>query len=251
MERKLLWKIKRKGYYIINTLFGHRQYKKFVVITRSRTGSYLLISLLKNHPNIVAEGEAFNFIAPKSCQTIWEKEVFTKKLSKVKYVGFKIFYYHPLDSDDKSVWDNLKSDKSIKIIHLRRENMLNTIVSRKIAGKTNIWKKQNSGEIPVEERKVTLDPEECVEKFERTKKWETQTRQDFKDHPFFELTYEELTAHKQDTMNAIFSFLQLDSIPVESSLKKQNKETLRDLVTNYDEIEQGLKETPYAEFLNP
>ena len=80
------------------------QYNKFVIIARSRTGSNLLRSYLNSHPNIEAHDELFRELKRKSCQEIW-KGLFIKKNKKIKYVGFKIFYYHPLEGSDNSIWN--------------------------------------------------------------------------------------------------------------------------------------------------
>mgnify|MGYP006437466411 CR=1 FL=1 len=42
------------------SIFDHENFTKFIVLSRSRTGSNLLISMLNSHPNISAEGEKFS-----------------------------------------------------------------------------------------------------------------------------------------------------------------------------------------------
>jgi len=97
-----------------NSLFGNKKYNKFIVITRSRTGSNLFMSLLGSHPNIIARGELFRSLDGKSCKETWGN-TFTNMPKHVKYFGFKIFYYHPLDSDDREIWELLKNDSKIKV----------------------------------------------------------------------------------------------------------------------------------------
>lgn len=77
---------------LIQMLFWNYNYKKFIIITRSRTGSNLLISLLNNHPEIEAHGEIFRRLNGKTPKEIMAN-YFSQKPNRIKYVGFKIFYY--------------------------------------------------------------------------------------------------------------------------------------------------------------
>lgn len=247
--KKLL--VSMKNYLSIkrDAIFGNTDYDKFVIVTRSRTGSNLLKSLLNSHPEIIAEGELFRRLEGRSCKDIWDN-TFISRSKKVKYVGFKLFYYHPLDSDDKKVWDFIKNDENIKIIHLTRENILRTVVSREIADKTNTWTNKTNRNITKDEKQIKLDINYCLNEFELTKNSEEKTRVDFADHDFIQLSYEELSDNKQSVMNKLFQFLSVDKVDVSSSYKKQNVEKLKDLVTNYNEVHEKLEKTKWAIFLN-
>ncbi len=39
--------------------FGNTDYRRFMILSRTRTGSTMLLSLLNSHPNVYAEGEIF------------------------------------------------------------------------------------------------------------------------------------------------------------------------------------------------
>ena len=110
------------------------------MLAHARSGSNYLLSLLNSHKSIHIEGEEFNTIGKKDTKTIWSS-IFKKRLHYVKICGFKIFYYHPRDSDDRSVWDIIKADKSIKLIHIYREDLLRSYLSLEIARRTNDWVK--------------------------------------------------------------------------------------------------------------
>ena len=49
----------RLAWYGLLAPFGHEDYVPFIVLTRSRTGSNLLVSFLNGHPDIFCEGEIF------------------------------------------------------------------------------------------------------------------------------------------------------------------------------------------------
>lgn len=232
-----------------NQLFGDKKYDKFIVITRSRTGSNLLMSFLNSHPDIIAKGELFRRLEGQSCKKVWEI-IYTKKPKHIKYVGFKIFYYHPLDSEDREVWNYIKKDKSIKLIHLTRQNMLETVVSRQIADKTNVWTNKNKNNIQLVDKQVEINIDHCLNEFKLTQESENRTRNEFKRDFFLEITYEELVKDKQDKMNQVFNFLNLKEIEVNTSYKKQNKENIEDLVINYNDLRLALEKSKWSYLLD-
>lgn len=231
-------------------LFGHNGYKKFIIITRSRTGSNLLVSLLDSHPNIEAYGEMFNRLHGRSSQRVWNG-VFGYKSRNVKLVGFKIFYYHPQDSEDTWVWDTIYGDTSIPIIHLTRDNTLQTFLSRQIAAKTKVWHDKSGGKaMDAADKRVVLNPVECIEEFERTETWEHEADRRTQKHRAFKVSYEELTGESQsETLNAIQEFLGVEPIRLASEMRKQNTESLEDLIENFEELEAALKGTKWERFL--
>ncbi len=123
---------------------GQSQYRKFVVVTRARTGSNLLISLLNSHPQVDARGEMFREMKGQSVESRLDR-VFRRRPRRIEAVGFKIFYYHPLDDHHSQVWDRLCSMDDLYILHLKRRNVLRTVTSRKLAGSTDIWLDKGRG----------------------------------------------------------------------------------------------------------
>jgi len=188
----------RNGFY---RLFGSKNYGKFIIITRSRTGSNLLISLLNSHPEIEAYGEMFNQLHGLTSEWIWNS-IFGFKSSSVKFVRFKIFYYHPLNSDDRWIWNKIYSDNTIPVIHLVRDNTLQTFLSKQIADKTKVWQNQNGKNFfDDESKRVYLNPKKYLEVFERTERWVNDTDQKPANHRTIKISYEEITGDKQsDTL---------------------------------------------------
>ena len=117
---------------------GHEEYARFVIIARSRTGSNMLVSYLSSHPNTNVSGEVFARIRGKSEASTW-RNIFCRHRPDIAAVGFKIFYYHPLDSSSRLVWKWIEGDTRMRVIHLTRNNILRTLLSRKISELTDIW----------------------------------------------------------------------------------------------------------------
>ncbi|MFN3917678.1 MAG: Stf0 family sulfotransferase [Flavobacteriales bacterium] len=230
---------------------GAKAYKKFIIITRSRTGSNFLISLLNDHPNIHALGEEYSKIGSKSTQRIWN-QIFCKKPKNIHLVGFKLFYYHPLDSEDKSVWEIIQKDPEIRLIHLTRKNLLRTYVSREIAKKTDVWSSNESGGklISKEQKKIELNISHCMADIENTINWQNTFKNRFENHKILEINYEQLSNDTHKTMHEVFDFLETAQHPVTSELKKQNTESLSELISNYAEVSKAFTLSGLKQFLN-
>lgn len=225
---------------------------KFVVITRLRTGSNLRVNLLGSHPDIATYGEMFNQLHGLTSEWIWNS-IFGFKSRSVKFVGFKIFYYHPLNSDDRWIWDKIYSDNTIPVIHLVRDNTLQTFLSKQIADKTKVWQNQNGKNFfDDESKRVYLNPKKCLEVFERTERWVNDTDQKLANHRTIKISYEEITGDKQsDTLEKIQPFLGVSPMALSSGMRKQNNENeaVADLIENYSEIESALTGTRWEKFL--
>ncbi|MDT0650821.1 sulfotransferase [Autumnicola edwardsiae] len=246
----------KKGYsWILKTktslsyeMYGDKNYEKYVIISRSRTGSTWLMTLLRYHPNLICEGEIFKHLRGKSCLQIWN-EFFHKKPKRIKQVGFKLFYNHPYDQD-QDVWDIIEADRDIRIIHLTRRNYLRSYLSEKIGEKTKKWTESihKPDNLLIQDKKVTLDYEECQRIFERTQQNEINTRKRFRNHDFIEVAYEDLQENKEEVLSKIFGFLGVSFIVEEVPNKKQNPERISDLLINYKDLKAQLAKTQWRDF---
>lgn len=234
--------------YLATRLVGQEDYAKFVMISRSRTGSNLLVSLLDSHPNVYARHEVFQRLNGRPYKKIWRQH-FGKQPYYIKAAGFKIFYYHPLDADCPDLWRDLIADRAIKIIHLTRANILNTLVSRKIAGLTDAWSsndKSSSADKGVQQ--ISFTPEELSEGFQQTRNWETEFASLFAAHPIYPLTYESLIAHQDEQFRRITEFLGVPAYRPRSQFKKQSKAGQKEIVSNYDELKDRFSKTEWRDF---
>ena len=254
--KKMAFKLKRLKAIALNifkklsnfydVLSGTSDYGKFVVIGQERTGSNLLITLLQSHPKIKAYGGRFMRLGGKSCEEV-RKEIFPQKSNMT--IGFKLFYTHPLDSGDKSIWNTIEEDTTFRIIHLQRKNLLRAHISKLVALKTDVW--INSGErIPLEARSVHVDVEIMLADLDRVSKLIKETRSKFKNHKTIEVAYEDIIGRREETINRILSFLGVNQMRLQSRLKKINTEKLKDIVLNFEELKKSLEGTEYASMLD-
>jgi LPS sulfotransferase NodH len=233
----------------IHRFIGDRQYGKFVIITRSRSGSSLLMGLLNSHPDVLAKGEMYRRLYGRNSGKLWNR-IFSKKNKKISQVGFKIFYYHPLDSKDRSVWDFIKSDSNIRIIHLTRRDKLKTYLSKVIALKTDEWyNKKKKSKLSLEKRKVNLNPSDFIRECETIKSWEKSVATTFASHRVINVYYEDLVSDNSRVMSNIFRFLDISQVEVKPSYTKQNTESIDQLVLNYEEFSEVVRKTEWGYLL--
>ncbi|WP_115461534.1 sulfotransferase domain-containing protein [Winogradskyella aurantiaca] len=228
-----------------NQLFGYKDYHKFVIISTSRTGSTFLMSLLNKHPNIICEGEVFKKLNGKSCLNIWNS-LFSKRPKSIKQVGFKLFYFHPYE-DDQAVWDYLLKDKTIKIIHLKRKNQFRVYLSQRIGLKTKQWteSKYKPHNLSTQDKLVSIDVLESKKAIEEIITYENKTDSQFKEHSMHELFYEDLEKDHLKEIAQAYEFLKVPYAEVEVVNTKQNKETVKQLVSNFEELEKGYKNSSF------
>ncbi len=224
--------------------------KKFIVLTRSRTGSNMLLSLLRSHPNIRAEGEILNRLKGRNFQDIIST-AFSKQPFYVKAKGFKVFYYHPLDGDNDALMNYLTGIENLYVIHLMRKNIIRTLVSRKIAGIQDVWETStnNSSGEPAAKKAVSFTIEEIDEDVNETKLWGQKAEKLFEKNKLINVFYEDLVADRDAEFKKITDFLEVRQTMPSTALKKQNPESLKNLIVNYDELAKNSANRDWQEFL--
>ncbi|MGC1506805.1 hypothetical protein [Ketobacter sp.] len=225
-------------------LFGGRDYQKFMVLTKSRTGSNLLLSYLNSHPNVYCEGEKFWKLSGRNYKTILQS-AYRKQPAYIKAKGFKIFYYHPLDQETCDVWGDLARMEDIRVIHLQRRNVLKSHVSHKIAVANDQWMSTHQGRGAAEKKKVYISVEELRDVFEKTESRAEAANTTFKNHKTITVFYEDFV-RDPEVYQQILDFLGMDRLPPRTVLKRQNPEKLPDLVENYSELKAAYKDTRWA-----
>jgi LPS sulfotransferase NodH len=229
-------------------LFGHQVDQRFAIVGNARTGSNFLLGGLKSSPAIRVYHEIFashnrkvgeNF--DKILSTIYQYES-----KSTRMVGFKVFYNHLTDEE----WKKLVAHKDLKIIHLTRRNRLRTVISLEIAFKTGQWTKSGHAGSQ-EEKRITLHPGKLLQRLQQIEEGELLTRNRYCDRQILEVVYEEMVESPNDVFAEVAAYLGMNGIdPDKIRLKKQNPESLEQLIVNYNEIEAVLKNTPYAEYLD-
>ena len=238
---------KKLGYYWWPTVLGHTDFTPFIVLARSRTGSNLLITLLESHPHIRADGEILHSLEGRDGADVLAK-TFCKQPIRIKARGFKVFYYHPIDDDSGGVWRTLAGMDHLRVIHLKRRNVLRTLVSRKVAGARDEWVTESGAPASFTDKAVALAARELAEGFARTRAWEEGGDEMFSRHPLLSVHYEDLADDPNGVFREITDFLGVPYARPSTTLRRQNPERLSDLVTNYEELKGAFQGTELEEF---
>jgi LPS sulfotransferase NodH len=234
-----------------------RDYARFVILGMGRSGSNLLASSLRSHESIVAFGEIFN--NAKMDHILWEYPgyestprqiarrardatgfietvVFKPMPRQTRAVGFKLFYYHARDGGWRDIWPYLQA-MDLKVIHLKRKNLLALQLSMTLALKTNEWSTRQEG-VKQDKRKCALPYESCLKGFEAVTQWQEEADQFFTGKDKLEVWYEDLNANYEATINTVQRFLKVEIQPARSPLKKQSGLPLSETILNYQELKE-------------
>ncbi|HLO14940.1 MAG TPA: Stf0 family sulfotransferase [Anaerolineales bacterium] len=229
-------------------LFGHQIDQRFAIVGNARTGSNYLLDGLKTSPSVRMYHEIFadhNRRVGEDFDKILST-IFQYESDATKIVGFKVFYNHLTDEE----WKKLAACPGLKVIHLLRHNRLRTVISLEIAFKTGQWTKSGNASGPKEKR-VTLSPSKLIKRLEQIEEGECAARARFTDREILEIVYEELVRSPVEVFEAVGAYLGVEGIdPGKIRLKRQNPETLRQLIVNYAEVEAVLRNTRFEEYLN-
>jgi LPS sulfotransferase NodH len=229
-------------------LFGQRVDERFAIVGNARTGSNYLLDGLKSSPSIRMYHEIFashNRRVGEDFEKIFST-VFQYESKSTRLVGFKVFYNHLTEAE----WNKLLACQELKIIHLTRRNRLRTVISLEIAFKTGQWTQSGRSGAP-REKGVLLDPLKLIQRLEQIEEGEIATRQRFCDRQTLEIVYEDLVRSPQEVFESVGRYLGIAGIdPGKIRLKRQNPETLQQLILNYDEVAAVLQDTRFFAYLS-
>lgn len=223
---------------------GDPSYQRFVIVSRSRSGSNLLVSLLDAHPEIRVEGELLGRLEGRSPKDILDR-LFRPHPPRVKAVGFKYFYYHPIDGDPAATAD-LLDPGTYRVVHLRRRNPLRTEISRRIAGRSDAWSRRRGREAPVERRRVRFTAEDLQRRLRQTRAWERAAEVRWRGPGYLDVTYEDLATDPVMVSERVQRFLGVEPRATRSPLRRQNPEPIRELLENYEELREAFASTEWA-----
>jgi hypothetical protein len=237
-----------------------------VILTTQRTGSTFLVECVGSHPDIECAGEIL-IGAPdrprpqyrgRFKQLVKVASIFTsgawrpaRRMSRffaggnARVRAFKAMYNqlaHPV------ALRYLRENTDIRVLHLRRQNLLKVHVSRLLMDKRD----RVQATAPVHAVRTHVDPRRAVADMRRAQARYERFERLFSRHPRLPLTYEALFDGQylqSGTANAICDFLGVARHPMKSKIVKLNPESLRDMVSNYDELEGVISRTEFAAML--
>ena len=249
----------------------------------------MLVQALNSSPNITCFGELFNWqmdfvgfnvpgydnfdgqdnaLRDRDFEAFLRERVYCQHDQETQAVGFKLLFAHV--SGFPRLAERLAGDTEIRVLHLRRRNLLRALLSSTIAQTTGVW---------VEDRRLTLanvrtavrhplrvaarlrrpllrpkasrvktalSAEQC-RKFFKKMQWNADVLDElFREHQKFTLFYEDLLEHREEVLGQAQAFLGVEPTRLTVTMRRQNPEPLPELLENYDELYTAFRSTPHA-----
>lgn len=241
---------------------------RFVLIGHPRCGSTLLVRALRCHPNIRMYGEAFHESPEERSAFLphgeppWRtgtnpERYLRRTLFRQRWhrpmvaVGFKLFYHQArVDRLEQRLWSYLGSEKRIRVVHLQRRNLFEALVSLELAKATGRWA-VNSGDRPDPSPmpRLTLSPEACLASFRGVERGRRNVEQCFTPERVLNLEYDaDILWEFTSGFRKILDFLGLPPARARVRLVRQRTASIESIVTNYRELQDFFKDTPYSAF---
>jgi len=227
---------------------------RFVVLTRPRTGSTLLLELLHAHPDIYSDGELLKRRSPSVPvqPLIKARAVRVRRVSGASAYGFKAMVGQVLQLPHWSTFVSTIHEHGFKIIYLDRRDLLLQALSLEFANQTDRWQMRDDSYVDFEPFAVDVDA--VVRTMERLDHHRTLAEEMMGGLPRHNVVYEDdllpPEAH-QRTADAACEFLGFDSASVVATLLPMAPPEGRQRVTNYDELTARLSTTRFAKYLEP
>lgn len=248
---------------------------KFVILTDQRSGSTWLVDILNSHPEIIAFSELFLENTTKDKPTwagekdilLWQayikkgKTIFDRfrpfscfrylsyvysYKENVNAIGFKLMYHQLWHSPEVLVYLLLKK---IFVVHLIRRNILDVILSKEallIRGSFHSFDKVGQVQVKLNTSNLLKRLEWLDTKIKLAKKLFSCSGV-----PYVEVDYEKLKSNPS-SFNDILNFLGIEPAKqkLETSLRKLSKGSHMEIITNYEEVRNTLKDTKYDDLLD-
>jgi LPS sulfotransferase NodH len=212
---------------------------RFVVLCQPRTGSSLLNSSLRQHPDIEMHGEILNHRYPHRLpQDGYQRLRQALATTTHSAVGCNLHAFQPDRVWDgwrrwESAWRALAEDRSIKVIHLQRQDTLAQMASWKIAHLLSRWGQQ--GDI-VDRPTIEISPDE----YRWFRDWNRSVMEwrlsHLREHQILPVTYESLCADWEPTLARIQAFVGVRCLPLRQITTRNEHRPLSEVIENYDEL---------------
>ena len=268
------------------------EFVRFLVLSGPRTGSTLLTSSLNSHPDVVCFSEVFNFTSdyiPFNVEGYdnynlrdlkWrgedpygflEERVFSGHPKSVRAAGLKILYGQFFGF--AGLQEAIVADSDIRIVRLKRRNILRTLVSQKRAEQTGLYW-QNAKPRPLVPRlvraarhplraadsvrarlrrpkpsldvKVHISSQELFKYIIKIQRLSDRYDDLFRAHPLITLYYEDLADRPQAVFRRVQLFLDLNPRELEIALERQNPQPPSELIANYSELRDAFRDSEHA-----
>lgn len=241
----------------------NRDVKKFMIISRARSGSTLLTQLLNSHPDVHCGRELLanrvlfaerylNRLAEKSTMLACGSKLLSYQMAQVQRFRNPVEF---LDRLNKS---------GFRLIHLERDTFSQTL-SLAIAQTTRLFHQKDSAGSGAGKRKWdnTREPVSAkkpihidIDDFLRRLEWSDMLleyeRHCLRDLPHLAISYDkdlQASGDRQHAADRAFDWIGVPSVPVSVGLKKILPPDSKSVIANYDELATRMRKQSLARLL--
>ena len=239
----------------------HLRDDKFLVSCAARSGSTMLCSLIRSHPQAICHGEVLAQEGPPPLAGLYERKrkenpEFGSSVRRYRdrhpqrflydivfnpqgrrCVGFKFKTDEAFQPRFKAIREIIAADKDIKIIHLIRRNLLDQYVSHKVVEKTGLTLLRPTDNRP-QLAPFTVDIEQFIAYVKDVKERQQAAFDLYRDHRNLTLAYEDILAPQSSALDNLKVFLGIANRPLTTPLVK--------IITNNSDMVLNLKEVQAA-----
>lgn len=221
-----------------------------------RCGSNLVRTALRSHPSLAVFNELYNrsqdrvdwshlgfrsneddmHLREAAPVEFLERRVFRPMWPGLRAVGFKLFYDHV--PDDSPLWRALER-QPLRVIHLKRRDLLEAYASLTVAEKTGEWIRPIHREAVTPPTQIELEYESCLAYFGQAVAWREEFDRRFPQA--LEVFYEDLVTDFDGQMHDIQCYLGVRPRRLQPTTRKQNRRPLQTLIANYRELQAGFR----------
>ena len=257
-------------------------FQPFVIISYLRSGTHLLRTSLESHPSIICQTEVFNSDNPNlpyplsmPTQQVLDQWVYNKITAKIKHVGFVLQAYHPhslrtfpgirANKNWENIWSILANTPNLKVIHLKRKNLLKRHLSHlkaRASGQWHNWNALQLGKVSLLERpaqshidqyqksthSIIIDANLLKQDFLEVEYWHKKAEEFFKQHQCLAITYEDIAHDLSNQSLKVLNFLGASSLNLNSAVRKLEKRSLIESIANYYELKEVFTNTRWHAF---
>lgn len=257
------WQRRERARFISWHAGNQRDYQRFMILGTSRSGSNWMSSLLRSHPSILVYSEVFHkrgvlgppFNGQTTVGLIRGRDeypvrflndfIFRNYRKEIQAVGFKMFYGQLERLRSTELEQKLSGDQGLRIVHLKRRNLLRMLSSETIAERTGVWTNRLSDE------KIYLSPDHCLSYFRMIVRMVSKYDRMFIGQQMLNVYYEDLVID-QDMCVKMLDFLDIDENTTELSSEyfKQEQRRLSEIIDNYYELKKQFANTLWIRFFD-
>ncbi len=248
---------------------------KFIIAGLQRTGTTLIRDTLGKHADVHTFGEVFLFSkgkiikrkdglkVPNNYRKYIEaspkrrlNHILRKNNSVKNYLhelyskpGYQALGFKLMLSQLKQfpMLKDILTEEDIRVIHVTRENVLNTFLSRKLVRARKMH--HTTKKVPLV--KVKLNTRTLISRLDKIQ----QDNQEWKDilvnNQYIHTTYESFTQDKANELGRLFAFLNIEpDYSVSSDFVKMNPFSMEEIISNYNDVRACLSGTQHEHFIN-